>query len=139
MPARRRILVVDDHVDLADVGVMLARHLGHHALACYSGENCLHLLSVFQPDVILLDLCMPGMDGFETCRRIRADEWMKKPALVACTALAPEAFPPNADDCRFDWHIMKPFGLARLGRAIDQSVARTDALEPMNMVASLYS
>ena len=73
-PSSRRVLVVDDNRDSADSMMLLLRALGHQARVCYSGEDALALLPRFDPEIVLLDLALPGIDGYEVARRLRGTE-----------------------------------------------------------------
>lgn len=65
--------LLDDNKDIADVLCALLAALGHIPCACHSASDCFRCLATFRPHVILLDLCLPGCDGFEICRRIHRE------------------------------------------------------------------
>ena len=67
----RRILVIDDNEDAADATAMLIEEMGGEARVAYNGEGALDMLLEFKPEMILLDIGMQGLDGYETCHRIR--------------------------------------------------------------------
>src|SRR6185369_16195020 len=70
-----KVLVVDDNHDAATSLSMLVDMLGHEVRTAYDGVEALDMASQFVPDVVLLDLGMPRMDGYEACRRLRAQPW----------------------------------------------------------------
>jgi two-component system cell cycle response regulator len=82
-----RVLVVDDHV--LNVKLLEARLLiaGYQVETAFSGAEALEKLGPFAPDIVLLDIMMPGMDGYEVCRRIRADPATARLPVVMVTAL----------------------------------------------------
>ena len=65
-----RVLVIDDNRDAADALAMLIEEIGGSCRTAYDGESGLRALLQYRPDVVLLDIAMPGLDGYETCRRI---------------------------------------------------------------------
>ena len=68
-----RILVVDDHQDSADTLALLLGLMGHEAITAYDGARALALAAGFKPHVLLLDIAMPGLDGYEVALRLRSD------------------------------------------------------------------
>jgi CheY-like chemotaxis protein len=69
-----RVLIVDDNKDGADSPLLILQASGHEVRAAYDGESGLRLAREFRPDVVLLDLGMPGLNGYEVARRLRRDE-----------------------------------------------------------------
>jgi PAS domain S-box-containing protein len=109
-PARqtsKRVLVVDDNADSAEMLVMLVRTWGGEAQAVFDGESAVRAASEFAPDIVLLDVGLPGIDGYETCRRIRAQHGagMK---IVAITGWGQEQDKQRAVEAGFDTHLTKP-------------------------------
>jgi signal transduction histidine kinase/ActR/RegA family two-component response regulator len=109
-----RVLVVDDNRDAADSLVMLLRHSGAHAWAVYDGPAALATIARDRPDVVLLDLGMPGMDGYEIARRIRARPDGGAISLVALTGWNQELARARTHDAGFDGHLSKPAELDAL-------------------------
>ena len=109
-----RVLVVDDNRDAADSLVMLLRHSGAHAWAVYDGPAALDTIACDRPDVVLLDLGMPGMDGYEIARRIRARADGRAISLVALTGWNQELARARTRDAGFDGHLAKPAELDAL-------------------------
>ena len=114
-----RILVVDDNEDLADITAMQLRSRGHHTHVCYDGPSALEAIEEFQPRVVLLDIGMPDMDGFEVARRIRQDPSLRDVVLVAVTGWGQEADRRLAAEAGFDHHITTPASPGQLGRILD--------------------
>jgi PAS domain S-box-containing protein len=109
----RRVLVVDDNVDLATSQAAVLQRMGHEVEVAYNGEAALDKAREFHPEVVLLDLGMPGMDGFEVARRLRAehDGGMK---IVAQTGWGQKADRQRTREAGFDEHLAKPVDLAAL-------------------------
>ena len=110
----RRILVVDDNVDAADTLSLMLRFEGHETHAVYSGADVLEQFDSFRPDVILLDIGLPGMDGYEAARRIRERANGKAIELVALTGYGQPEDRARALREGFDAHLVKPVSLEAL-------------------------
>jgi CheY-like chemotaxis protein len=113
-PATRRILVIDDDHDVADSLVMFLETFGATVRVAYGGATGLEVLKEFKPDLIFLDLGMPGMDGYETARRIRATPEGARTKLVALTGWGQDQVYDRAREAGFDTHLTKPAGLEAL-------------------------
>jgi PAS domain S-box-containing protein len=105
---RRRILVVDDNRDAAASLAVLLRLEGHEAEVAHDGTAALEAVRRQRPDVAFLDLAMPGMDGYELCRRLRADPALTPALLVALTGWGQEADRRRSEEAGFDRHLVKP-------------------------------
>jgi CheY-like chemotaxis protein/two-component sensor histidine kinase len=103
----RRVLVIDDNVDAANAVAMLVARLGGECRVASDGEMGLRQLLDFRPDVVLLDIRMPGMDGYETCRRIR-EKMGSDVVVVAVTGWGQERDREEAMRAGFDAHLTKP-------------------------------
>ncbi|MDQ2990313.1 MAG: ATP-binding protein [Pseudomonadota bacterium] len=112
--ATRRILVVDDNIDAADTLVMALELHGHSVRAAYNASDALAQAKDFEPSLILLDIGLPDMNGYEVARRIRAEPWGTGITLVAATGWSQEADRQRAHDSGFDDHLVKPIEFARL-------------------------
>ena len=112
--AGQRILVVDDNQDAADTLAMLLEADGAQARAVYDGPAALATLPVLRPGVVLLDLGMPDMDGFEVARRIRADPALAGVRIVALTGWGQESDRERTRGAGFDFHLTKPVDLDML-------------------------
>ena len=107
-PDRLRILVVDDNRDAAESLSMLLELKGHEVRRAYDGENALQLAEEFRPQMVLLDLGMPKMNGYEACRRIREHAWGTQMTLIAVTGWGQEEDRRKSTDAGFDGHLVKP-------------------------------
>ncbi len=107
-PPTRRIVVADDSRDAADSLTLLLRLAGHEVHTTYDGQQAVEAAGRLRPDVILLDIGMPRLNGYEACRRIRQQPWGKAPLLVAITGWGQEDDRRQAAEAGFDRHLTKP-------------------------------
>ncbi len=105
---RRRVLVVDDNVDSADSMASLLRMMGHEARIAHDGAQAIDAARSFVPDVIIMDIGMPNMDGLEATRRIRKLSLEKRPTIVALTGWGQERDRRNSVAAGVDRHLVKP-------------------------------
>ena len=113
-PPRHRLLVVDDNVDAAQtLAAMLSLH-GQEVRTAYGGAEALQLAAQWQPDVALLDIGMPELNGYELCRRLRDQSPGRPPLFIACTGWGQEADRERAHDAGFDFHLVKPVDINSL-------------------------
>lgn len=99
-----RVLVVDDHIDAADTLKMVLTLKGYDAESAHSGESALAAASEFAPDVVLLDLGMPEMNGLQVAERLRGTDI----ALVALTGYGQEEDRKRTEEAGFAHHLVKP-------------------------------
>ena len=116
----RRILVVDDVVDSAESLAEMLRLLDHEVRTAYSGPAALEILCDYLPDVVLLDIGMPGMDGYEVARRLRQMECGRKTLLVAVTGYAQDHDRQMSHEAGIDSHLVKPINLEVLRKLLAQ-------------------
>lgn len=116
----RRILVVDDNVDAADTLAMALELLGHIVRSAYSASDALAQANDFRPSLILLDIGLPDMNGYEVARRIRAESWGNDVTLVAATGWSQEADRQRAHEAGFDDHMVKPIEFGRLVELLEK-------------------
>jgi signal transduction histidine kinase len=110
----RRILVADDNRDALDSLAELLAMAGHETHKAGDGMQALEAAIRVRPDVILLDIGMPGLDGYEVARRIRAQSWGREPTLVALTGWGQDNDRKRSSEAGFDAHWVKPLELNRL-------------------------
>ena len=116
-----RVLVVDDNHDAADAMVALLEMMGHHAVPAYDGIKALQLASDLAPDLILLDLGLPDMDGFEVARRLRRLV-NRTPRLVALTGYGADADKRRTSEAGFNEHVVKPVAPEMLNEIVARTV-----------------
>ena len=110
-----RVLIVDDNRDAAEALRVLLDARGHEVCAVFHGKDVLPLLASFRPEVLLVDLGMPDVDGFEVCRQVRrAANGNPAPMIVALTGWGQEQDRVRSRDAGFDLHLVKPVGADEL-------------------------
>jgi DNA-binding response OmpR family regulator len=125
-----RVLCVDDNHDIADTLGVLLDLVGFEARVCYDGVSALIAAEEFRPDAAIIDLMMPGMDGVELGRRLRARPWAAGLPLVAVTALGDEEARRRTTEAGFDLHLTKPVEPDRLANVLaDLVIMRGDSVE----------
>lgn len=122
-----RILVVDDNADLALTTAMLLRVSNYETDTCLSGWEALKIVASSQPDAVLLDLGMPGMDGYETCRRLREMDWGRQGTIVALSGYGQEEDKKRTQQAGFNGHLVKPADLQTLTALLDKLLNRTES------------
>jgi signal transduction histidine kinase len=111
---RRRILIVDDNKDALESLATLMEMAGHTVETAADGELALAVAATFRPDLILLDLGLPKLDGYEVARHIRAAPWGRSVVLVALTGWGQDADRRRTRETGFDSHLVKPLDLDAL-------------------------
>jgi signal transduction histidine kinase/ActR/RegA family two-component response regulator len=115
----RRVLLVDDNAALARAMCRLLRTLGHQVETCHDGPTAIAIATNFRPEVIFLDIGLPGMDGYEVARRLRQEEPCSASLLVAVSGYGAEANRRKSRDAGFDEHLVKPVSFEDLAEVID--------------------
>jgi PAS domain S-box-containing protein len=111
---RHRILIVDDSIDAARTLAILQRRWGHETRTASTGPGALAIAADFLPDVVLLDIGLPGMDGFEVARKLRCMPTLARVAIVAMTGYGTDQDRAMGKDAGFDEYLVKPLDLTRL-------------------------
>ena len=119
--AAQRILVVDDNPDAGESTAMVLKLEGHEVKVARDGLSALQCATDFRPDVILLDIGLPDMDGYEIGRRLRAMPGFANALLIALSGYAGEENVDHARQAGFDHYLVKPAGLSRLTQLIASS------------------
>lgn len=104
----RRVLVVDDNRDAAETLVALVELWGHEARAAHDGPSAIDIARRYRPDTILLDIGLPGMDGYEVAKRLRSEGSATKTFLAAVTGYGEDSARQQSEDAGFDCHLTKP-------------------------------
>ncbi|HEY7476245.1 MAG TPA: response regulator [Vicinamibacterales bacterium] len=136
--APRRILVVDDNVDAAETLAVMLKLQGHDVETAHDGLDALRLAPEFGPHVILLDLGMPNMNGYEAASRIRTQAWGRDIALVALTGWGQPKDRKRTIEAGFDAHLVKPVDQNTLLRTIHE-VDRTRTSPMDSQVGNVQS
>ena len=119
----RRVLLVDDSVDAAEAMSMLLETLGHEVRVMHDGPSALAMVDDFTPDVVILDIGLPGMDGFEVAREMRTRAVTKTALLIALTGYGADSDKQKARDAGFDHHLVKPVSFTAIETVIAASFA----------------
>ena len=123
--ARRRSaplrLVVDDNIDAAESIAILLRLWSHDVHVAYNGSDALALVVEHRPEIVILDIGLPGMSGYELARRIRADGRFDETTLVAVTGYGQENDRLRSQDAGFDHHLTKPIHPSELQDILAES------------------
>lgn len=115
---KRRVLVVDDNEQAGKVLGMLLKALGNEVRTAYDGLAAFEMAAEFRPDVILMDIGMPKLNGFETARRIREQPWGTKVVLAALTGWGRDEDRRRSKEAGFDYHFVKPVEPATLQKLL---------------------
>jgi signal transduction histidine kinase len=114
MFARLNVVVIEDNEDAADMLAMWLETMGHDVQVARSGPDGLALVREAQPDIVLCDIGLPGMDGIEVCRRIQELQIGTRPLMVALTGWGMDADHRRTGEVGFDHHLVKPVSLDKL-------------------------
>lgn len=117
---QRRVLVVDDNADNADTLADLLGVMGHDVRVARDGLQALSLAAAFRPELVLLDIGLPGLDGYEVARRLRREPWAARITLVAVTGYGQATDRERSHEAGFDEHVIKPIQLDVLTRVISR-------------------
>ena len=118
-----KILVADDNMDSATSLRMLLEIMGNEVVVAHDGVEAVQIAESFDPDILILDIGMPKMNGYEACRRIRQMPGGASRVLVACTGWGQEDDRRLATEAGFDHHLVKPAELTALARILAASRA----------------
>ena len=129
-PTARRILVVDDNRDGAESLALLLRLAGNKTYTAHDGLEAVQAAESFRPDVVLLDIGLPKLNGRDAARRIREQPWGTKMALVALTGWGQEEDRRRSKEAGFDYHLVKPVNYADLTRLLGSLPSEQGAQPP---------
>ncbi|HEX4414328.1 MAG TPA: ATP-binding protein [Lacipirellulaceae bacterium] len=116
--AGKRVLVIDDNLDAAKTLTMILRLSGHTVETVHDGPAAIEKAKEYQPGIMLLDIGLPGMNGYDVCRAIRSQPWGQKIRIIALTGWGQDQDRQNARDAGFDDHLVKPVDLQALSRTM---------------------
>ena len=119
--AGRRILIADDNADAAELLEMWLKMSGHEVRSAQDGEAALLLAETMQPEILLLDIGMPKLNGYDVARRIRQKPWGSRAVLIALTGWGQEEDLRRSREAGFDHHLTKPVEPSK----IDELIARS--------------
>lgn len=117
------MLVVDDNEDVLEMMVVMLTVAGHNITAAHEGPEALEAART-RPDVVLLDVGLPGLDGLEVARRLRADPDLRDPFLVALTGYEQQSDRVRTREAGLDYHLVKPIDFDTLFGILDDPARR---------------
>jgi PAS domain S-box-containing protein len=123
--ARRRVLVADDNLDAAESLAMLLTMMGHEVRAANDGAQAVEQADQFRPDLILMDVGMPKLDGLQAATQIRSFAWGASPVIVALTGWGQEADRQRSKAAGCDEHLVKPLDFERLSELLARLADRS--------------
>jgi CheY-like chemotaxis protein len=123
--SKRRILVVDDNRDAAVSMARMLKLMANDVHTAHSGREALSAAESFRPELILMDVGMPDVDGYDTTRRIREQPWGKHIAVYALTGWGQEADRLKSQEAGCNGHLVKPVNLRDLERVLSDLPSRS--------------
>ena len=121
MTTEHRILVIDDSTDGRESMAELLRLAGYQVAEAADGQEAIRIAPAFRPEVVVLDIGLPGMDGFEVARRLRALPETRTATLIALTGYGQREMQERSKEVGFDHHLVKPVQLDLLERLLPGS------------------
>jgi PAS domain S-box-containing protein len=121
--AKLHILIADDNEDSVSSMAMILRSMGNETSIAHDGEQAVELARSLRPEVLLLDIRMPRLNGYDACRRIRAQPWGKEMFVVALTGAGQDEDHRRTEEAGFDRHIVKPVDPAALDKLLASRVS----------------
>jgi CheY-like chemotaxis protein len=106
--APKRVLIVEDHLDSVHALAFLLTDIGHHVEYAVDGYTGFEAARRFRPAFVLLDLGLPGWDGFEVCRQIKKDPELQRTRVIALTAFSQDEYVTRSRAVGFELHLVKP-------------------------------
>lgn len=117
---QRRILIVDDNKDSADSLAMLLEMTGNETYMAHDGAEAVEAVEKYRPEVVLLDIGLPKLDGHEVCRRVRQQPWGKDITVIALTGWGQEDDRRKSEEAGFNGHLVKPVDYDKLLKMLGQ-------------------
>jgi CheY-like chemotaxis protein len=129
-PVKRRILLADDNSDALESLATLLELGGHEVVTASNGALALECAERHRPEVVLLDIGMPMLDGYEVARRIRVQPWGQKITLVALTGWGQDSDRRRSREAGFDSHLVKPLDMDKLTELLEKLPPSPQAAAP---------
>ena len=130
--SRRRVLVVDDNRDGADSMAMMLRLLGNEVTTAHDGLEAVAAAGAFRPDIIIMDIGLPRLDGLNATRQIRGKPWAQGVTIIALTGWGQESDREQSRNAGCDGHLVKPVSLSDLERLLGKPTTPKKAGPPIN-------
>ena len=122
-----KILLVDDELDIVTLAGIVLEKAGYEVVVALSGEECLKKLKDEEFDLILLDVMMPGINGWEVCKKIKANEKTKGIPVVMFTVRTSPDSVAKSEECGADAQVDKPFGIEDLLGTVEKVLEKNKA------------
>ena len=122
---RQRVLLVDDNTDSTEPLSLLLQAKGHETRVAVEGTEAITVADEFKPHCVVLDLGLPGMDGYEVARRLRERPYGSELTLVALTGWAGKDVRTKAAEAGFDYHLVKPVNWEELEHIVKEEGAQS--------------
>ncbi|PLX93353.1 MAG: two-component system response regulator [Desulfuromonas sp.] len=122
--SKKKILIVEDEESLLKLESILLTSKGYEVRGVANGQAALDVLAEEKPDLVLLDIMLPELDGFEVCRRIKSDEATRNIPVVMLTAKKSREDMAKGEKVGADWYITKPFKSAMVIETIQRFLSR---------------
>ncbi len=119
----KTVLVVDDDTEIADFATLALRSAGYRVLTAFDGEQALRMARSEKPDLVLLDLAMPRMHGYEVCQALRADQALSRVKIIIASGKSYPIDIQNAKKAGADEYIVKPYGLQQIIESVGKALA----------------
>jgi CheY-like chemotaxis protein/two-component sensor histidine kinase len=116
---KRRVLVVDDNRDVAETVAVLLSASGHEVRTAYDGPSAIAAVTEYRPEVVLLDIGLPGMNGYDVAKQLRASPHLRPMVLVAFTGYGQDEDRQRAREAGFDHHLVKPADPASIEKIVE--------------------
>ena len=123
-----RFLVIDDNLDFVETIRVLLELNGHHVEVAFDGLAGLGAAISTEPDVVVLDVGLPKLNGYEVCRRIREHRLVRQPVIIGATGWAQLVDRELGKYAGFDAHLVKPFGYKELSMLLESTPVRRQAI-----------
>ena len=133
---QRHVLIVEDNVDACETLRALLEVHGHRVATAHDGATGLERALALQPEVVLLDVGLPRLDGYEVASRIRASNGIRRPLLIAITGYGAPEDRERAHEAGFDAHVTKPVDYGTLAALISTASMASDSKSPQNRLSS---
>ena len=119
-----KILVVDDEKDILNITVFRLENAGYQVLSVVDGQSAMDIIRAERPDLVLLDLRVPVIDGYEVCKRVKADEDLRQIPVILFTANVSENMVEKTNELGADDFLLKPFNYKELLRKVSSAIKK---------------
>jgi CheY-like chemotaxis protein len=133
---RRRILIADDNQDSARSLAIMLKFLGNEVQTAHDGQEAVDLAASYQPEVVLLDIGMPKLNGYDAASYIRQQPWGRSVVLIALTGWGQEEDKRRSQEAGFDYHLVKPVEPDVLKKVLKSAPSKADGRKSSDCVST---